>query len=56
MRAENIVAILEPREDVASQYVALTTPETPEEEAADETVVADVEPVAAEEAEATVAG
>ena len=47
IRAENIVAILEPREDVASQYTALTTPA--EEPAAEETVVADAEPVAAEE-------
>lgn len=54
IRAENIVAILEPREDVATQYTQLTTPA--EEPAAEETVVADVEPVAAEEAEATVAG
>ena len=48
IRAENIVAILEPREDVASQYTALTTPA--EEPAAEETAVADAEPVAAEEA------
>lgn len=49
IRAENIVAILEPREDVATQYTQLVTPA---EEAAEETVVADVEPVAAAEAEA----
>ena len=45
IRAENIVAILDPREDVATQYSSLVTPP-----AAEETVVAEVEPVAAEEA------
>ena len=54
IRAENIVAILEPREDVATQYIQLVAP--PEEEAAaEETVVADVEPVGAAEAAEAVA-
>ena len=53
IRAENIVAILDPLEDVKEQYVQLTSPPVEEEEAAaEETVVADVEPVAAAEAEA----
>jgi hypothetical protein len=56
IRAENIVAILEPREDVSTQYVQLVTPAVEEEAAEDDVVVADVEPVAADEAEATVAG
>jgi len=47
IRAENIVAILDPREDVATQYTTLVTPPAAEEPA-EETVVADVEPVAAE--------
>ncbi len=51
IRAENIVAILDPREDVATQYTNLVTPPA-EETATEETVVTDVEPVAAEEAEA----
>ena len=47
IRAENIVAILDPREDVATQYTNLVTPPVAED-SDEETVVADVEPVAAE--------
>ena len=46
-RRRSIVAILEPRADVATQYTTLVTPPAAEE-ATEETVVADVEPVAAE--------
>jgi len=49
IRAEHIVAILDPRADVAEQYTQLTTPAETEEAATEETVVADVEPVAAAE-------
>jgi len=53
IRAENIVAILDPREDVREQYTSLVSvpaEEEAEEEAADATVVADIEPVAEEAA------
>jgi hypothetical protein len=50
IRAENIVAILEPRADVSTQYEQLVAPK--EEAAEEETVVAEAEPVAAEETEA----
>ena len=36
IRAENIVSILEPREDVASQYTELTKPAEADEEVAEE--------------------
>ena len=56
IRAENIVAILEPRADVSEQYAQLTAPEEEAtEEAVEETVVADVEPVGAAEAAEAVA-
>ena len=41
VRAENIVAILEPRDDVAEQYVALTKPEVAGE-GETETVVSEI--------------
>lgn len=46
IRAENIVAILDPREDVATQYTNLVTPAVTEDEVTEP--VADVEPVAEE--------
>ena len=49
IRAENIVAILEPRADVSEQYTNLVSPPAEEEtEEAEATVVADIEPVAEE--------
>ena len=54
IRAENIVAILEPRADVSEQYTNLVSPPA-EETTEEETVVADVEPVGAAEAAEAVA-
>ena len=43
IRAENIVSILDPREDVATQYLELTKPAEGEEDEAEETVAEVVE-------------
>ena len=62
LRADHVVAILEPRDDVATAYRAVAFPEPVVDEAAEgedaaaDEPVADAEPVSVEEAEAAVAG